>query len=99
MTEPAPVRRSFRLVVRGRVQGVGYRDWMVETAQRIGIDGWVRNCADGSVEVAAAGSETQIAALHDAARRGPRLAQVQSVTCEPLEQPLEARGFTRRPTL
>jgi len=44
-----------RVVIAGRVQGVGYRDWMVARAREIGLSGWVRNLPDGSVEALVAG--------------------------------------------
>ena len=69
--------RRFR--VRGRVQGVGYRWWTRGQAQRLGIAGTVRNCPDGSVEVAARGSSDAIAKLRTALRRGPPGASVTSV--------------------
>jgi acylphosphatase len=68
-----------RFVVRGRVQGVGFR-WYVEAeAQRLGIAGWVRNNADGSVEVLAQGSREQLVGLRSRLREGPRAARVDDV--------------------
>ncbi len=68
-----------RYIVTGRVQGVGFR-WFVEyEAHRIGVGGWVRNCPDGSVEVAACGTEQQLGALYEQLRRGPRAARVDHV--------------------
>ena len=68
-----------RFLVRGRVQGVGFR-WFVEReAQLLGIAGWVRNNHDGSVEVLAQGSRDQLAGLHSRLREGPRAARVDSV--------------------
>jgi acylphosphatase len=68
-----------RFVVRGRVQGVGFR-WFVEAeAQRLGIAGWVRNNADGSVEVLAQGSREQLVGLRSRLREGPRAARVDDV--------------------
>ena len=76
-TENATLAR--RLIVRGRVQGVGFR-WFVEAeAHRLGIAGWVRNNADGSVEVLAQGSREQLAGLHSRLRQGPRAARVDDV--------------------
>lgn len=66
-------------MVRGRVQGVGFR-WFVEReAHILGISGWVRNNADGGVEVFAQGSRDQLSGLHARLREGPRAARVDAV--------------------
>ncbi|MGD0570812.1 MAG: acylphosphatase [Candidatus Sulfotelmatobacter sp.] len=76
MTQEAQARR---FVVRGRVQGVGYR-WFVEReAHILGIAGWVRNNSDGSVEVMAQGSRDQLSGLRSRLREGPRAARVDAV--------------------
>ena len=68
-----------RYLVRGRVQGVGFR-WFVEReAHMLGIAGWVRNNHDGSVEVLAQGTRDQLSGLHSRLREGPRAARVDSV--------------------
>lgn len=68
-----------RLVVRGRVQGVGFRWFVRETARRCGLAGWVRNLADGSVELEASGPPDMLALLAEAVRAGPPGADVTSV--------------------
>jgi acylphosphatase len=68
-----------RLVVSGRVQGVGYRWWTVETARRLGLRGWVRNRRDGSVEIHAIGPRAGLDALAAACATGPTVARVVSV--------------------
>jgi acylphosphatase len=73
----APLARRF--VVRGRVQGVGFR-WFVEReAHILGLAGWVRNNPDSSVEVLAVGSRDQISGLRSRLRQGPRAARVDDV--------------------
>ena len=68
-----------RYIVRGRVQGVGYR-WFVDyEARQLGLAGWVRNNFDGTVEVLAMGSAEQQTALRDKLRAGPRAARVDEV--------------------
>jgi acylphosphatase len=68
-----------RFVVRGRVQGVGFR-WFVEReAHMLGIVGWVRNNSDGSVEVLAVGNRDQLIGLRSRLRQGPRAARVDDV--------------------
>jgi acylphosphatase len=80
---PSPDRpidsQARRFIVRGRVQGVGFR-WFVEReAHMLGISGWVRNNPDGSVEVLAMGTRDQLAGLRSRLQRGPRAARVDNV--------------------
>ena len=71
--------QARRYLVRGRVQGVGFR-WFVEReAHILGIAGWVRNNHDGTVEVLAQGTREQLAGLHSRLREGPRAARIDSV--------------------
>jgi acylphosphatase len=68
-----------RFLVRGRVQGVGFR-WFVEhEAHLLGISGWVRNNADSTVEVLAQGTREQLAGLRSRLQQGPRAARVDNV--------------------
>ena len=86
MTEDAKLTTiARRYVVRGRVQGVGFR-WFVDyEARRLGVAGWVRNNLDGSVELLAIGTEQQLAALRDKLKQGPRAARVDDVWENPAE--------------
>ncbi len=84
MGRPVNDEPSSRLfLIRGRVQGVGFRHFVWRTAEELGIRGWVRNREDGSVEVAAWGSEVQLDALSTALGQGPRWSQVDAVLREP----------------
>lgn len=82
-------------IVRGRVQGVGFRSFVNHTATAIGVRGWVRNLDDGSVEVLAMGDSYQIAELTAHLYRGPRFAEVRTVE-ETEAAPIQASGFTVR---
>ena len=68
-----------RYVVRGRVQGVGFRFFVEREAHMLGIAGWVRNNFDGTVEVLAMGSREQLMGLRGRLREGPRAARVDAV--------------------
>ncbi|TMC04446.1 MAG: acylphosphatase [Chloroflexi bacterium] len=70
---------QLRAVVRGRVQGVGFRYFVIDRAAGTGLRGWVRNRGDGSVEVVAEGQRPPLERLLDELRRGPRSALVTSV--------------------
>lgn len=85
-----------RIFVSGAVQGVGYRDWVVRTAQRGGVTGWVRNLRDGRVEILAAGSDDAIEALVAACREGPVRAQVAQVEAVAADDEKQPKGFTKR---
>jgi acylphosphatase len=91
-------RIAVRLVIRGRVQGVGYRWWAQREARRLGLDGWVRNIADGSVELLAAGPADAVAALEDLCRRGPPSARVTGIERAAADAVAIAPGFDDRPT-
>lgn len=83
-----------RLVISGRVHGVGYRDWMVEKARALGLSGWVRNRPNGTVEALLAGDIAAVEELSRLCRRGPRLAEVSAIE-EELAEPPEEPGFNR----
>lgn len=71
-----------RFVIRGRVQGVGYRFFVEKHAQRIGLRGYAKNLGDGTVEVVAAGTPAELQELEGLLRQGPRLALVSGVEAE-----------------
>lgn len=85
-----------RIFVSGRVQGVGYRDWVVRTAQRTGITGWVRNVRDGRVEILVAGEDDLVDTLVEGLNQGPPLARVDHVEAYPAEGEKAHKGFTKR---
>ncbi|WP_332050755.1 acylphosphatase [Reyranella sp.] len=87
-----------RLTITGRVQGVGYRDWVVATGRRLGLTGWVRNRGDGSVEALIVGEETAVGVMIDACRHGPPLARVDAIDIDPVDLDILPEGFTQRPT-
>ncbi|NPV23345.1 acylphosphatase [Bradyrhizobium aeschynomenes] len=72
-------RAIVHVTVRGRVQGVGYRAWVEDQAILNGLEGWVRNRADGSVEAVFAGPADDVAAMVSACRKGPPAARVDDV--------------------
>ena len=68
-----------RVGIRGRVQGIGYRAWTEVTALERGVEGWVRNRRDGSVEALFSGPEDEVAAMIAECRRGPPGARVDAI--------------------
>jgi len=86
-----------RFVVSGRVQGVFYRASTRERAQHLGLTGWVRNCADGSVELVACGDEAVLSELESWLWQGPQYARVTAVEIESHgDQPDDHEGFAVR---
>ena len=86
-----------RIVISGRVQGVGYRHWLCAQAEALGVAGWVRNRRDGSVEALLDGEEGAVEELLRACRRGPRGAVVAAIV-EDWGPPADGPGFVRLPT-
>lgn len=70
---------AIRFLIRGRVQGVGFRDFSRRVARELGLRGWVRNRSDGTVEVLAEGEEDALETLRQELRRGPSRALVHEV--------------------
>ncbi|MFO1186463.1 MAG: acylphosphatase [Alphaproteobacteria bacterium] len=89
---------ALRLRIKGRVQGVGYRDWAILEARALGLAGWVRNRADGSVEALVAGDAADVEVFIMRAGEGPRHARVSAVEREAAEA-LPEPGFRRLPTV
>ena len=91
------------VVIRGRVQGVGFRAFVEDAAEERALEGWVRNRRDGSVEAVFAGREEAVAAVIAACRAGPHGAHVEAVDVEEgdpalLEQRPQNTRFAVLPT-
>lgn len=82
-------------VISGKVQNVWYRAWTVSEAEKLGLDGWVRNRADGSVEALFAGAADKVAAMIELCHTGPRAARVSGVTAEDFSGEIP-QGFQQR---
>lgn len=86
---------ATHLIIHGKVQGVFYRDWTVSTARGLGLTGWVRNRADGTVEAHLEGDPAAIDAMIAAMQDGPPRARVERIDSEAAE-PEGFTSFTRR---
>ena len=87
-----------RLTVHGRVQGVFYRAWTVDTGNALGLRGWVRNRRDGTVEILVSGDAAAVERFIGRCRRGPPAARVERIDIDDALQEVPAR-FEKRPTL
>lgn len=90
--------KRVRAIIEGEVQGVWYRGWVVDEASRRGLDGWVRNRRDGTVEAVFAGDDTLVDDMIEACWEGPPAARVADIRSEPWEEPV-ARGFRQVATV
>jgi acylphosphatase len=91
------VKETVRLKITGKVQGVGYRIWATRLAAGLGLQGWVRNRLDGSVEMLATGAPGAVAEMIEASRKGPPGACVSDVVATP-DQYDGTGGFVALPT-
>lgn len=89
---------ALRLIITGRVQGVGFRAWTSREARSRHLRGWVRNRIDGSVEALLVGTEEVLASMIEACRRGPPMARVDRIERFPAEDD-GAESFSERPTV
>jgi acylphosphatase len=89
---------TLRLRIEGFVQAVGYRNFAIEHARKLGLNGWVRNCTDGTVEALASGGTKAVEAFVALCMRGPPGSRVANVDLYKADPPTE-RGFHRRPSL
>jgi acylphosphatase len=90
--------KTVRLIISGRVQGVSYRYWTVGEATRRGLNGWVRNRRDGSVEALVSGPVAEVDDLVEACRTGPSAARVTGIDVTP-EEGAVTGGFEQRSTV
>jgi acylphosphatase len=89
---------AWRLTIRGRVQGVGYRYAMVDAASALGVSGWVRNRRDGIVEALIQGEAGAVDKLASWCRRGPPAARVTAIATVDVPVDPALVGFDLRPT-
>lgn len=75
--------KRVQVVVRGRVQNVGFRMFVLRAAEQLAVSGWVRNLSDGQVELEAEGAERAVEALISLVRSGPRMARIDHVLVTP----------------
>jgi acylphosphatase len=96
-------RRIVLAVIKGRVQAVGFRAWMQHQAELHGLEGWVRNRRDGSVEAVFAGSSEAVEAMLRACHQGPHGSYVESVDAHDVSETVLAErygcGFAVLPTV
>ena len=91
--------KALRLVIRGRVQGVGFRDAAVQAAFELGVSGWVRNRREGHVEAQVQGEPAAVERFAVWCRRGPPLARVAEVELFEAEVDAHLAAFETHPTL
>jgi acylphosphatase len=89
---------ALRFRIEGFVQAVGYRNYLIAEATKLGLDGWVRNRSDGTVEALASGPTKAIEAFFTVCARGPEGSRVANVEMHSADPPAE-KGFKRRPSL
>jgi acylphosphatase len=95
-SERSKEQKAVHVIVDGRVQGVGFRHFTRNNAQRLGVRGWVRNREDGTVEIQAEGAEYRLKQFLKKIREGPTHSWVQNVDVEWQATKGESHGFRVR---
>jgi len=93
-----PSTKTVRVVIKGQVQGVFYRNWTVENATQLGLKGWVRNKRDGTVEALFSGNPDVVQEMEQRCRRGPPAAVVTGLEVSPSSDDPGSR-FERKQTV
>lgn len=88
--------KAVKVMIEGRVQGVWYRGWTQKTAQRLGLDGWVQNRRDGSVQAVFSGPDEAVDEMLKLCETGPEFAFVTSVQHVPHNSPVPSGFHFRR---
>jgi acylphosphatase len=88
--------KAVRAIIRGRVQGVGYRIWAERTARSLALKGTVRNRIDDSVELVLAGPAEDVSRMLELCRSGPRSARVAQIETSQVD--FDGEGFSVLPT-
>ncbi|KAK4769511.1 hypothetical protein SAY86_027661 [Trapa natans] len=96
-SQPSPSTKTVRVTIKGRVQGVFYRDWTVENASKLGLNGWVRNRRGGSVEALFSGKPDLVDEMVQRCRLGPPQAIVTALQVSPCNDD-PGSGFLRKLT-
>ena len=94
-----PERKAVRLLITGKVQGVWFRAWTEQEATKRGLNGWVRNRRDGSVEAVIAGPTDIVEEMVSHCHKGPPAARVAAVQVHQADQADVESGFVQRPTV
>lgn len=84
--------------IQGKVQGVFYRKWTIETANKLGLHGWVRNLQDGTVEAVFSGKSAAVESMVEKCREGPPGARVSDIDISSYNKPV-FDGFKQMPTI
>jgi acylphosphatase len=87
------MNKALKLTIYGRVQGVGYRNFVYNKALKLGLTGYVRNCSDGSVETVISGNEDHLEVMIRDLETGPLLARVDRIVRENFDQDLNTHNF------
>ncbi|XP_026663585.2 acylphosphatase [Phoenix dactylifera] len=96
---PPSTKKTVKVVIKGRVQGVFFRDWTVQNARELGLNGWVRNRRDGSVEALFSGDPNAVNEMVEKrCRVGPPAAAVTALNAFPSNED-PGQGFERKPTM
>lgn len=92
------MNKAIKVIIEGRVQGVWYRGWTQETARRLGLDGWVQNRRDGTVQAVFSGPEEIVDEMYRLCSEGPEYAYVTKIEHIPHNSPVPP-GFNIRRSL